>query len=108
VNDIKDHQDSGRSPGAAHRGEWVGLNAARPDVPGPAAALNSYDVTLRGPVVDALRILLSEYDAPAHTVLRDLRLDPPGLRRLLDRARALGMEVVEIRPTRAGGGRHGG
>jgi hypothetical protein len=106
VNDGNDYKRSGRSHRTARRGDWAVINDSPPS---RVAERNRYDVTIRGPVGDVFGTLLAGYDsrgASAHTVMRDLRLDAASLRRLVERARTLGLEVVDVRLAPAGGGRY--
>jgi hypothetical protein len=63
------------------------------------------EVVMHGPVGAEVRVLCGEYDmigGPVQTVRLGLWLDDAGLRRLLGRARELGLDVVDVR--RIGGG----
>jgi len=66
------------------------------------------EVILHGPVGAEIRALCGEYDmigAPVQTVRLGLWLDDAGLRRLVGRARELGLDVVDVRRTGSGAGR---
>jgi hypothetical protein len=63
-----------------------------------------YEITLHGYLDPPMLALIAEYDlsdVPAQVVLRGLVVDQDTLDRFLDRAHALGVDVLQVR--RAGG-----
>ena len=68
-------------------------------------AVDDYEIRIRGRVSDSLLASFDGLDAdfePAETVLRGTNLDQSALHGVLERVRALGLELVEIRQVKAG------
>ena len=75
-------------------------------------AVDDYEIRLKGRISDSLLASFDGLDAdfePAETVLRASKLDQAGLHGVLERVRALGLELIEIRQVRPGksGTEHG-
>jgi len=75
-------------------------------------AVDDYEIRLKGRISDSLLASFDGLDAdfePAETVLRASKLDQAALHGVLERVRALGLELIEIRQVRPGksGTEHG-
>ena len=75
-------------------------------------AVDDYEIRLKGRISDSLLASFDGLDAdfePAETVLRASQLDQAALHGVLERVRALGLELIEIRQVRPGksGTEHG-
>jgi hypothetical protein len=69
----------------------VGMSQSRPA---------TYEVRIRGRLGPGLRAAFEAYeviDVPAETLVRGAVLDQAGLHGMLDRLRAYGVELVEVR-----------
>lgn len=61
---------------------------------------SAFDIVFRGHLDPPLLALIAEYDLgdlPAQVTLRGLAIDPATLEALLERAHALGVDVVQLR-----------
>ena len=68
-------------------------------------AVDDYEIRLKGRISDSLLASFDGLDAdfePAETVLRASKLDQAALHGVLERVRALGLELIEIRQVRPG------
>lgn len=68
-------------------------------------AVDDYEIRLKGRISDSLLASFDGLDAdfePAETVLRASQLDQAALHGVLERVRALGLELIEIRQVRPG------
>jgi hypothetical protein len=98
-NNGRDGPDSGWSHGTARRGDWTRLNRyeATPSLSGMDDIGETSDT-------GSLRHtgLADDYD-----VTLRCRLDMAALQYLAERADLLGLEIIEVRPSVAGGGHDG-
>ncbi len=68
-------------------------------------ASQSYEIRIRGRVGEAILASFDDFDAeiePAETVLRADHLDQAALHGVLERVRALGLELLEVRQVKSG------
>jgi hypothetical protein len=72
---------------------------------GRMMALGDYEIRIKGRVSDSILASFDGFEAdfePAETVLHGIHLDQAALHGVLERVRTLGLELVEVRPVKAG------